>query len=51
MDREYVNEQVREGLTETVLHFRPELPESPQTELIPIDDLLTRVAAVGRETT
>jgi hypothetical protein len=51
MDREYVNEQVREGLTETVLHFRPELPGLPQTELIPIDDLLARVAAVGRETT
>jgi hypothetical protein len=46
MDREYVNEQVREGLTEPVFYVRPEEPGSRQQELIPIDDFSTQVTAI-----
>jgi hypothetical protein len=49
MDREYVNEQVREGLTETVLYVRAQDPMSPQPELVPIDDLWTGLTAIQDE--
>jgi hypothetical protein len=49
MDREYVNEQVREGLTETVLYVRAQDPMSPQPALVPIDDLWTGLTAIHEE--
>ena len=49
VDREYVNEQVREGLSETVLYVRAQEPMSPSPALVPIDDLWTGLAAVQDE--
>lgn len=40
MDREYVNEQVREGITETVAYVRFEPTGSPAPRLVPLDDAI-----------